>query len=341
VTVAVLVLGATGQIGPDLLDRLKQAGLRSIGVGRNPVRLELLSRAGHTAISIGLDGPSALRELPEADWLVDLTYATGRLPRTILERADRQAALLRSYADAHPASQVLQIGTFAVAGYKESAPPNPVTRLTWEDTYLLAKSAAEIALTRRNQDGRLRILRLGNVVTPESQWGTLLLRTLLAGTGSRASLSEPANLCTNAAILTAMRSDAPQISFAAQVAGFSWLEVLEAVLAAIPSSHRPGFAPSGGDDLTVVVSPRRSRSEILLRLLSLVPPQLENGRPWEKTGLAWLARVLSPLRDQRVAATLPPIIPKQGLMPGGVRDLDALQQMASELALAYTSRGYD
>ena len=335
-----LVLGATGQIGHDLMDRLAESGLDSVGVGRNPVRLELLTRSGHKVLPVDVADPAALRLLPEAEWLVDLTYARGRLPRTILRGADRQATLLRAYADAHPGSHVLQIGTFVVAGYQVPAPFAPMARLTWEDPYLLAKSAAEIALTRRNHDSRLRILRLGNVVAIDTHWATLIARTLLAGTGPESGLSSPANLCTTAEVVSALRSDSPLISSATAIAGFSWLEVIDAVLTQLGDAGGR-FSPSPVGDTAGRRVTKWSRSEVLLRLLRLVPLRLEGARPWEWKGLGGLSRIVAPLRSDTVTAGLPPAVPRQSPMPGGGRDQTALKRLAVELALAYASRGYN
>ncbi len=77
------------------------------------------------------------------------------------------------------------------------------------------------------------MVRLGNVVTADSQWGVGLLRTLRAGAvDNPGALSTAANLSTVAELLEAADHNGADVGLTNRVAGWSWGEVLEATAAA-------------------------------------------------------------------------------------------------------------
>ena len=163
-----LILGGAGAVGRELAEAL--SGDEVWLGGRNRVLLEELSeRTGCDWVRVDLDDAGG-GSLPTVDVLVDLTYAPAALPRVVLQRANRAAQFIESYLARHRSARAVHASSWVV-GATQREPMGLSKRLAWGDGYALAKTAGEKALARRWVDGRMRVLRLGNVVTGDTAWG--------------------------------------------------------------------------------------------------------------------------------------------------------------------------
>ena len=345
-----LVLGATGTVGRQLASTLATRPDASVvAVSRNRVLLdELCNRLGCETVELDVASPSATVErLPKADVVVDLTYSGGRHPRSVVRKAERAAALIGAYLDTHEGARLVHTGTWVLIQRRPHDSERLVSELDWTSTYTLSKSAAERALARGWRHGRMRVVRLGNVVTPDSMWGAALLRALRAGqVDSEAALASPANACgVNAVMNTIDDPDGAPVSLASSGAGWSWGELLAAAASAV--SDRGGFVCGGWGAAGPAPSDSRERGlspqSLVLRALWPLPLRLDSlpldAVPgWARAAPA-LKRALGSLEAPPIFR-LPPGLPAEPPMPGAGRDLGELEAMASGLADAYMNRGY-
>jgi len=103
---------------------------------------ELAERLDCNPISFEVNGDADPRRLPEADVLVDLTYVGGRHPRALTRSAEGTVAFIRRYLELQQHARLVHTGTWVVTP-RDGDPHRLQTRLLWDDTYMLAKSAAE------------------------------------------------------------------------------------------------------------------------------------------------------------------------------------------------------
>jgi hypothetical protein len=346
-----LVLGATGTVGRPLTAILAgRPDTSVVAVSRNRVLLdELNERLGCEIVECDVASPGAtVEQLPAADVVVDLTYAGGRHPRAVVRKAERAAGLIRAYLDRHATARLVHTGTWVLVQRRPNDSERVISDLDWTSTYTLSKSAAERAFARNWQDGRMRVVRLGNVVTPDSMWGVALLRALRAGTiESDAALASAANVCGLDAVIRAVDDpDGAPVALAASSAAWTWGEVLASTAHAVVQR---GGAPCGGwDTFSVGAAPDGRaaaipRQSLALRALSALPLQLDAVRVDAIPGWAALGPVLKRvLGSLEVPPTfrLPPGLPTEGAMPGAGRNSHELEGMAAALSEAYMDRGY-
>jgi hypothetical protein len=239
-------------------------------------------------------------------------------------------------------------GTWVLLQGRPNDVKRPVSELDWTSTYNLSKSAAERAFARGWRPGRMRIVRLGNVVTPDSMWGTALLRALRAGSVENLpALGSPGNACGLDAVINAVEEDdGPPVGLASSAAGWTWGDLLAATARAVV--ERGGAACGSWEAASPPTAPERrtgavSRQSLALRALSVLPLQLDAVRldaiPGWTTAAPRLKRVLGSL-EAPPTFRLPPGLPTEAAMPGAGRDREQLERMAGALAEAYTERGY-
>jgi len=225
-----LILGATGAVGRELTADLARRPNSSVFVAsRDPVLLEELAhRLDCAPVDFEVRRDADPRQLPEADVLIDLTYVGGRHPRAIVRAAEGSVSLLRRYLELHSRARLVHTGTWVVTP-REGEPRRLQTSLLWDDTYMLGKSAAERALSKAWLPGQMLVVRLGNVLTPDTAWGVGLLRSLRAGrVRDPASLSSPGGLSTIAELAElAVTGSDRQVEQADAGAGWTWGEVLQ------------------------------------------------------------------------------------------------------------------
>jgi hypothetical protein len=266
--------------------------------------------------------PSAL---PAGDWLIDLTFPNRRHPREVTRRARAAIDSLCRWLDGGGNRRVLHTSTFVVGGYSRSAPIDLAQRLAWDDSYVLAKSAAEQSIRRRGHS-RLHVLRLGNVITPNSMWGQLVLRAASVGAVQNSDqLDAPANLTEPAAITQAIEGTPPPLSAASDLAEVTWSEVVHAVRLEAHGGDLSSVRPREGD-----------------------PPESPGGRRHPQvSAMAYRAGALLPLNADQldiasdvIPATLPPRLPVQQPMAAAGRDPGAFRRVVDSLADAYVNQGY-
>jgi len=346
-----LVLGATGGVGSVLTSLLAERPDTSVAaVSRNRVLLEELNRRlGCETLQFDVTSSAArLGELPAADVVVDLTYAGGRHPRAIVRKAENAVALIGAYLDRHRAARLVHTGTWVLLQRRPSYSDRLVTRLDWSSTYTLSKSAAERALAREWWAGRMRVIRLGNVVTPDSIWGVALLRALRASKiESAETLISPANVCGVDALVEAVDDPGGEpVALGSSAAGWTWGEILEAAARAVV--RRGGeicgeWEPVG----RAAAGAARSRTTVIhslpLRGLWPMPLLLDTVALDSIPGWLQVAPVLKRMLGAHEASPLdrlPPGLPASDVMPGAGRDEAALQALADVIAEAYLERGY-
>jgi nucleoside-diphosphate-sugar epimerase len=340
-----LVLGATGTIGRELTSMILARGDSVVAAGRNPVLLdELRTRLGCETLQVDL--ADSATTLPPADVVVNLTLTAGRHPRLIVRNNERTMRVLTAYLDRHPRARLVHASTWVLIGGRPDQSSGVITALDWADTYRLGKSAAERALARAWKPGRMTIVRLGNVVTADSQWGVGLLRILRAGAVENPdALSTAANLSTVAELFDVAAHDGADVRLTNRVAGWTWGEVLEAIAAALVRRGTPvreqwasADPPGRSWDLSGPPGP----DALLRRGLWLLPARFDTATPETlpaASRLVPLARIVLRQAAQLPISRLPPCLPIWSALPGG-HDAGALGAMADQLADAYVERGY-
>ena len=340
-----LVAGATGTVGRELSRRAVAAGHEVVAMSRNQVLLDVL------AATVGcearrLDLLADATALPEADVLVDLTWPNRRLPRQVVGAAEGAVGAVDRWLDRNPRSVAVHACTFVVAGPGRSAPDALLSRLVRDDPYALAKSAGERAVGRARHRDRISVVRLGNVLTDDSAWGTLVLRSLAYGAVANPdALDLPANLCTVRPLLDAAEHPSPLVH-ATAAAGVPWRTVLATTAtlagARFETAPEPPFRPP--ESPTPVA--RQGLSDRLARLarqaLWLAPAGLSEVRPWQVWPLLGPARAVqrSVTGFPATGAVAPPTLPVTVPMPAGGQDLRELEAALASLADAYRTRGW-
>lgn len=334
-----LVAGATGTVGRELTRRAVAAGHEVVAMSRNQVLLDaLVAAVGCEARRLDLLTDSAA--LPEAHVLVDLTWPNRRLPRQVVRAAEGAVGAVDRWLARNPGSCAVHAGTFVVAGPGRPAPDSLLTRLVWDDPYALAKSAGERAVARARHRDRISVVRLGNVLTDDSAWGTLILRSLAYGAvANPGALGAPANLCTVRPLLDAVERPSP-LHHAAAAAGVPWSTVMATVAAlagvpfetpAVPASAPP--APPG---------PSGGVARLARQALWVAPAALSDVRPWQVWPLLGPGRAVqrSVMGFPAGGPVAPPTLTVTVPMPGGGHDMDELEPALASLAAAYRSRGW-
>lgn len=339
-----VLIGATGTVGRELAAQLVARPESTVfAVSRNRVLLDdLAGRLACAPISLEVGGDADPSGLPEADVLVDLTYAGGRHPRALVRSAEATVGFCRRYLELHPRSRLVHAGTWVVTP-RDGDPRRLRRDLLWGDTYVLAKTAAERALARSWMPGRMLVARLGNVLTPDSAWGIGLLRALraegvrdpaaLASPAGLSSVAELADLVVNGSELDLEQTDAG--------AGWTWGEVLEATAHELQLDG--AWAADGRPAPAVPASYRGlSKSALLHRALWATPLYLDRislDRPS-------VQRVVGVLQGMRGGSSveeiqrLPPGLPLWAPVPGWRRERAALEAFKEILAEAFVTRGY-
>lgn len=350
-----LILGGSGAVGREMADVLASDDANAVVlVGRNRVLLEATSaRFGCEWIRADVASASfRVADLPEADFVVDLTYAPGAHPRVVIGQAERTVSVLRAYADRHRAARVIHTGSWVIGGSPSQDDPGLSTKLDWTDGYALAKTAAERAMAREWRTGSMQVLRLGNVVTGDTGWGHVLLRSLRAGAvANPVALATPASLCSARQIVDKVlaRTD-EKVAYLNECAGFTWGDVLEA------TADELGLSGTGLSMLASqwTIVRRRSRpgvrkqargllSATARRALWTAPLAIAKGPadtlPIPGPVLATARKVLQPQRTQG-GPQIPPTLPTFGRMPGARREPVSLDALVAVISTAYRERGY-
>jgi hypothetical protein len=347
-----LLLGGTGPVGRALASQLAtNAGSQLYVASRNRVLLEEMSaRLDCEPIHIDLAASDASPEsLPRCDVLVDLTVASGgRHPRLVIRRAGRVVRLLTRYLQLYRQAHLCYTTTWAVLAKCSARENGLCTKLDWRNNYLLAKSAAERALANAWLPGRMRVVRLGNVVTPDSDWGVVLLRALRAGNvGNPESLGCAANLSTVAELTYHLTADAhPEVALATATAGWTWGEVLERASANLENGDANEFGDWARDASAQGCNEGGSSSSLASGLyrFSYLAPATIDAAPLESVPASRL--ILGPVRRLFGRGTVipiqrfPPRLPNWSAMPGAQKDEAGLRDIASLLSRTFVERGY-
>jgi hypothetical protein len=316
-------------------------------VSRNRVLLdELQQRLGCQILEADVAAPGTrVEQLPQTDVVVDLTYAGGRHPRAVVQKAEGAVGLISAYLDRHRAARLVHTGTWVLVQRRPEDSERPISDLDWTSTYTLSKSAAERAFGRDWRDGRMRIVRLGNVVTPDSMWGTALLRALRAGAiENDAALGSTANACGLDAVIRAVDSaEGTPVGLASSAAGWTWGELLAATARAVLDRGGAACGSWGTSSVGVPAAAEIPRPSLALRGLAALPLKFDAVRldaipAWGTLGPA-LKRLLGSL-EAPATSRLPPALPTEAPMPGAGRNVEELESIARPLSEAYLDRGY-
>lgn len=345
-----LLLGATGVVGRDIVRRLsRQPDLEIVAVGRNQVLLDHLAEE-FNVYPLALDlqtTTTTASDLPDADVVLDLTFASGGRPRELVRGARHTIATLASYLERHPSSRLIHAGTWVVT--INGAPKwdqTPRTRLDWSDMYLLAKTAAEKALATYLDGARVALVRLGNVLAPDSaMWIDVARAVRSRHVAASTYLDGLAGLSTVDELLTkVVDSTQSPLTYTSSIAGFTWRDVLRAVdqeldldLGPAPWQGEPGGrspAPSPGA-LT------RRRRALQYRVLGALP----EGTRGFLAGLPG-GRRLAPAARQFLRAGLDSASPTEAVelpsssrFPTAGRDAEGLNRATRAVAAGMRERG--
>jgi hypothetical protein len=340
-----VILGATGTVGRELTAALaSRPGSTVYAVSRNRVLLdELAARIGCTTLSYAVSGDADPRQLPAADVLVDLTFTGGRHPRAIVRSAEGSISFLRRYLEVNPRARLVHTGTWVVTP-RSGEPRRPRTKLLWDDTYVLTKSAAERALARAWIPERMLVVRLGNVLTPDSGWGIGLLRALRAGRVRHPSdLKSPAGLSTVSELAELVEGgSAREVEQTDAGAGWTWGEVLQAACRELDLGDEWGTEHPVEPEAVPAPSRFPTRGAILHRALWATPLYLGHVS-LDRPAIQRLVRPLNALRGGnavREIMRLPPGLPPWSPIPGWRREEAALGDFTKILAGTFVTRGY-
>ena len=340
-----VLVGATGTVGRELAADLAGRPDSSVfAVSRNRVLLDdLAGRLDCTPISLEVGGDADPRQLPEADVVVDLTYAGGRHPRALVRSAEATVSFYRRYLELHPGARLVHTGTWVVTP-RDGDPRRLNTSLLWDDTYVLAKTAAERALARGWMPGRMLVVRLGNVLTPDSAWGIGLLRTLRAGrVADPTTLAMPAGLSTVAEladlVVEGSERDLEQTDAGA---GWSWGEVLES--AGRELELEGAWETDGAAPPTAARSASRlpTPGAVLHRALWATPLYLDEvslDRPSVRRIVGMLQGIRGGNSVDEIQR-LPPGLKRWNPVPGWRREHVALEAFTKLLTDAFVTRRY-
>ncbi|MFL5906778.1 MAG: hypothetical protein ACJ75Z_04175, partial [Solirubrobacterales bacterium] len=339
-----VVLGATGTVGRELTAALAQSPDSSVfAVSRHRVLLdELAGRLDCTPLSFDVNGGADPRELPEADVLIDLTYVGGRHPRALVRSAEGIVSFLRRYLELHPSARLVHTGTW-VATPSDGEPLRLQTRLLWDDTYMLAKSAAERALARAWMPGRMLVIRLGNVLTPDSTWGIGLLRSLRAArVRDPVSLASPAGLSTVAELAEFVEAGSGlDVAQTDAGAGWTWGEVLHAAARRLRLDGV--WDTQGRAERATRASSRYPHPAGILNRALWATPLYFGDIPLDRAPIQRVVKALKGIRGAHSVpeiVKLPPGLPAFEPIRGWRREQAALDTFVDLLVHAFVSRGY-
>jgi nucleoside-diphosphate-sugar epimerase len=333
----IVMLGGTGMVGRELVRLLVARGdVDLVVAGRNRVLLEHLGRT-FPVETLQFDSTATdASGLPPADVLVDLAYSLNRHPRWVVRAAERQVALLTEYLRLHRDARIVHAGTFAVLTERPELAPKLADRLIWRNSYYLAKSATERALSRRWPLERFALIRLGNMAVPDMTWTTAILKAVRDGAVSTPErLTSPAGLSDARQLARAIFEDRPPLSYLPDMAGFTWGEVIDAVAAKTGQPRLEGARPDG-------VEPRLSRIEPLLqRALYAAPLRAASGPLEGLPGVGrWLPLARRLMRRDSGGTAFPAPLPFYRPMPGAQRDERCFRDLIDDLAGLFDRRGW-